>query len=140
MKQPDEEPDDPREPFGAQTIEHSFINGIDYSLERDGFAVTVRTPTAEPVEIDSYELELGERDIGQQSVAGVTYPAVEMTYILSVPVIFDVQVGDDVIVSGYESDWTFTDIHNVVQNDSSTIVVTNSIDRSYGSEVDPYDS
>jgi hypothetical protein len=129
--------DDPHAPFGDKTIEGVFCNDVEYAFDSDIGGVTVQVDGRDEHEIGNCQLELERNEIGVKEMDGEHMPIMEMMYKLSVPVELAVRSGDDVLVHGFESIWTFNDVDVVSVTNDMTIVLTEHISHTYGETGEP---
>lgn len=101
-------------PFDDETVETRVLDDVGYAFESASGSVTVRTEDG-----DEHDIEFCNVEVDKEPVRGhdgsMYYEAI---YALTVPAVLDVEDGDDVIVSGFESSWrfTFVTVDSVTEN------------------------
>jgi len=97
------------EPFGEETIEGAVMDDVGYAFESESATVTVRVAN-ESGDQEEHEIEFCNIELDREKVPShhSEMEYYEVIYALTVPAELDVDNGDSVIVSGFESSWEFT--------------------------------
>lgn len=129
--------EDKYKPYGSGTIEGAFLNDLGHAFDSDE-PVTVAAGDREPVEIKTASVDLERNQISTKTLNGTEHAVAEIHYRLTVPIELAVASGDDVVVDGFEADWTFPDVVVERVRDEQTSVVAEIIDKDYGETDDPF--